>query len=183
MLRSRVRTVLLSRCLYSRRRLLDRGVPRCLIHSRGRCDSEDRAPEREREAPRREDPAAHVDDPGGERMDGRGGRSGHGRAARKRLAHDDSGHEPADPMYVHWGWRGDAALPSDPLANGRARQPPPRLSFGSSPITSSRPQRARAASTSIVVAATMSGNQREAGAHAPARCLGRQWMMATEGQQ
>ena len=85
--------------------------------------------------------AADEDDPGGERMYGRGGRSGHGRAARKRLAHDDSGHEPADPMYVHWGWRG--ALPLGP------RQETGRVAAGSDPRRRSARRAPRRAAASV----------------------------------
>ena len=42
-------------------------------------------------------------------------------ARRRRLTPDTVGcHELADPMCPHWGWRGDARVPVEPLAAGRA---------------------------------------------------------------
>ncbi len=51
--------------------------------------------------------------------------------------------EPADPMCVHWGWRGDAALPSTPCGPARPAGAPGRGSAGRRPPASRRRGRTR----------------------------------------
>ena len=72
--------------------------------------------------------AGTCDDPGRRRRRSRSGEGddrandqGHEQAAQKRLAPDVGCDEPADPMCVHWGWRG--AAPLDPA---RRDGTPPR---------------------------------------------------------